>query len=703
MFQSLTGSENVGAVLRAAIVDVSRFGREGQGSCEKIEIKFDCGSPRPNGERGWGVRGIAVLPQRALVFPHLERFFSLSWDSMRHASPPSPLAPLPRWGEGNRDRLIFSHLQGEGASARVRAYFYQCLSILLVILLAATKTTAAASLPAAYFHLMEAGCAQVEEALNAPQPPDLAALETRPDWRHFPYAILAPAVLYAKQDSENPRYHDPKMLALAIRIGDLLARESEKGSYEPRLDSDWDTGLWLEAFRLLESDLGEPRRTQWKREIEKNVAPLLVDLKERLDFPWYNSPYIGTSPNHYSLWASLLYSAGRLFGKDEWQQLGAQVMQRYATVEQTIDGYWGEHSRSGPTTGYNHLTFTALANYWEYSQDSTVLPALRRATDFHKYYTYPDGTPVEVINDRNRHWDVDAWGHFGFSHFPDGRRLAEFLTGFFQADKLSMSSLGRLSQDALYYHQGSTEPIPQDLPRYSHQMAVPAGIRKTGPWVVCLSGLISTQAVNSRFYLDRQGNLSVFHEKTGLIVTGANSKRQPELATFSEKLLNQTFHLPLSSRLQMSDERDRLSLSFNTFFSDLYVPEPSEKELAFRFAITGRGTPPEEAQLTLQLCLKAGDTLETALGKKVLLDKERIELQPVEIGEWIRHHGWTMKVDPAARLVWPVYPHNPYADGPETSLEFAVGALSVPLKFKAQPGHYVRPGEQEIAFTVTVP
>src|SRR5436190_22402031 len=37
----------------------------GEGSCEKFEVKFDCGSPRPNGERGWGVRGIAVLPQRA--------------------------------------------------------------------------------------------------------------------------------------------------------------------------------------------------------------------------------------------------------------------------------------------------------------------------------------------------------------------------------------------------------------------------------------------------------------------------------------------------------------------------------------------------------------------------------------------------------------------------------------------------------------
>ncbi|PYV89472.1 MAG: hypothetical protein DMG05_13635, partial [Acidobacteria bacterium] len=498
----------------------------------------------------------------------------------------------------------------------------------MVFFLAAASMLAAPSLPTQYFRLMEAGIAPVEERLNADPNVDLAALEARPDWRHFPYAILAPAVLYAKKHPDNSRYHDPKMLALAIRIGDLLASENEKGRYEPRLDSDWDTGLWLEAYRLLAPELGEERRSRWKREIEKTVSPLVPNLTERLDFPWYNSPYIGTSPNHYALWASLVHFAGQVFGHKEWEALGAQVLRRYATVEQTPDGYWGEHSRSGPTTGYNHLTFTALASYWEHSQDLVIMPALLRATDFHKNYTYPDGIPVEVINDRNRHWEVDAWGHFGFSHFADGRRYAEFLTGFFRGEKLSMSSLGRLSQNALYYHEGPTEPIPQDQPRYSHQMTVPAGIRKTGPWVVCLSGLISTQAVNSRFYLDRQGHLSVFHRKTGLIITGANSKRQPELATFSEKLSEQVIHMPLSSRLQMAEQQDRLSLAFSTFFSDLYVPAPSESDLKLRFAITGKGTPPEQAQLTLQLCLKVGEELETAAGRKIMLGQERIELQP---------------------------------------------------------------------------
>ena len=566
--------------------------------------------------------------------------------------------------------------------------------------LLAALTAPAAQLPGRYFQLMEAGLRPVDVRLTAEPTADLESLEKTPGWKHFGYSILAPAVLYAKRDPANPRYHDPKMLALAIRIGDLLASENEKGKFQPRLDSDWDTYTWLEAYRLLESELGPERRERWKKAILENTAPFAPDAAERLDFPWYASPYIGTSPNHYSQWAELLYLAGRVFDKPEWVKLGSEILHRFAATEQTPDGYWGEHSRAGPTTGYDHLTLSAVALYGEYSHDSAVMEALRRSTDFHMYFTYPDGTPVEAINDRNRYWSVSPWAQFAFTHFPDGRRYAEFLTSFFDPDKLAMDVLGRLSQDALYYHEGPSAPIPQDQARYVYQMSVPAGIRKNGPWVVCLSGIVATQAVNNQFYLDRQANLSVFHSKLGLIISGANSKRQPELATFREKIAGVTYHLPVSSRLEMSDARDRLSLAFNTFFSELYVERPSESELKFRFMINGKGTPPEEAFATLQLALKPGEILETAAGKKITLGSERVDLASESIGGWIRHHGWTLHVDSSARLVWPVYPYNPYANAPETTLDHAVGALSVPLRLKSTPGHYVRPNEQEISFSL---
>src|SRR5262245_61036829 len=104
--------------------------------------------------------------------------------------------------------------------------------------------------------------------------------------------------------------------------------------------------------------------------------------------------------------------------------------------------------------------------------------------------------------------------------------------------------------------------------------------------------------------------------------------------------------------------------------------------MTFRFAITetGRGRL-QDVRLNLQLCLKAGETLETA-GAKLVLGDKRVELTPEQIGGWIRHGGWTLRVDPAARLVWPVLPFNPYRNGPETDLRHAVGVLTVPVKVR---------------------
>jgi hypothetical protein len=569
-----------------------------------------------------------------------------------------------------------------------------------VLLCAAPALAAEAVLPAAYFPLLEAGASKVEARLNAEPGATLKTLEAQNGWRHFGYAILAPAVLYSKKHAANARFRDPRMRDLTFRIGDMLAAEDEKGAYEPRLDSDWDTYMWLEAYRLLDSELGDARRTRWRRSIERNIALYEKDATDRLDFPWYQSPFIGTSPNHYAQWAANFYLGGRVFGRKDWEQLGARILRRFAMEDQSPDGYWGEHNNSGPTTGYNHLTLTGVALYYEYSKDAAVLPALRRSTDFHKHFTFLDGSPADVINDRNRRWAVSAWGQFAFTHFKDGRGYAAFLANFFQPQTLTIDQLGRLAQDALYFHEGPSEPAPQEQMRYAYAMsAAPAGIRKSGPWQVCLSGIVSTQAVNNQFYLDRQGHITVLHQKLGMIITGANSKRQPELATFSEKLQGQSYHMPVSTRLQMGEAGDRLSLAYNTFFTDIYVPPPSGSELALRFVISGKGRPADDPKLTLQLCLKSGETLETGSGQKIQLGSDRIELE--SLGGWIRHRGWTLHLDPSARLVWPVYPFNPYTNGPETNIEYAVGALSVPLRLKAQPGKYVRANEQEIMFRLS--
>lgn len=540
-----------------------------------------------------------------------------------------------------------------------------CIGLILAALSAASR---AAELPRHYFQLMEA-------ELKTLEPDNLMS---------NPGAMLSAAVLYRKQHPANPFFGDKQKLELALQLGDRMASQSEQDLAENKQDYEWEIHFWLDTFRLLEAELGQQRRERWQREIEKITRWFVGQVAYRIDFPRYQGPYIRTSTNHLALFASTVYLAGRLLGNKEWEQLGDRALHRLAAEEQTEDGYWGELTDNGPATGYNYLTMTCVAVYWEHSHDPAAHQALRRATEFHKHFTWPDGTPVETINGRNRHWDVSPWGHFGFSHWPDGRRLAEFLAGFFEAGKLGSRTLGRLAQSALYYHDGPTEPIPQDLLHSAHHCKVQAGIRKTGPWVVCLSGLIDTP-IDSQFTLDRQGHLSIFHERFGLIITGANSKHQPELATFLEKTKDRVSTIPLSSQLRMSDERDRLGLGYSTFFAEAELPTPSADRMSFRFAITetGRGRL-EDVRLNLQLCLRAGELLETA-GSKNVLNERRVELSPEQIGGWLRHRGWTLRVGPAARLIWPILPFNPYANAPEKDMRHAVGILTVPATVTNPP------------------
>jgi dienelactone hydrolase len=530
-----------------------------------------------------------------------------------------------------------------------------------------------ATLEQTYRRYLEEGMARVEARLAASPGAGLKELESAPGWRHFPSAILAAAVLAAR---------DERMLGTARAIGDLLVREHQSGYYAERLDHHRDTYMWLEAYRLLEDRLEARQAAAWREALLAELAPTAQDVARMQDYPRYQSPFIGTSPNHYSLWSSTVHLAGKVFRKPEWEQTAAKVLHRFAAEEQSPDGYWGEHSSAGPTTGYDYLTAAAVALYAEHSGDAAAIEAMRRSLEFHEYFTWPDGTPVETINDRNRYWAPSMWGHFGFSRFAEGRRYAEFLTSYYAEQPFSLESLGRVAQDALYRHEGPAAPIPQDRPAYAKRLAIPAGIRKAGAWTVCLSGIVSSQA-QSQFYLERQGSLSIFHRTRGLIVSGANSKRQPELASFAERVGETENHLPLSSRLDMSDAGDRLALSYNTFFAELKVAPPDAETISFEIATTPRGRAVDR-RLGLQLTLKPGQFLETATGVSVLLGEARVALGAEQVGAWIRHDGWTLRVPEGTRLEWPVRPFSPYANAPETGIEHAVGVLTRPLEAQAE-------------------
>lgn len=579
-----------------------------------------------------------------------------------------------------------------------------------------TQPANATSLPGEYFRRLAPGLVMVRNRMKEAPRASLPQIESQSGWAHFPYTILAAAVFYGKKDPANSLYKDPSTLQLALQIGDLLAEADKHNEFTPRLDSYRDAYMWVEAYHLLEAELGAERSQQWKSAIERNIGLLESDAAAWKDCPAYTENFLGTSPNHYAWWSATLLVGGKYLNRPAWCDLGSFILHRFATTEQNPDGYWGEHNPNGPTIGYDYLTTLAVGVYWEHTHDPDALRALKKATGFFSHFTYPDGHAVELLNDRNRYWEVSPWAHFAFSHFSEGRGYAAMLLGHILNKDIDWVTMGLLAQDALYFHSGPVERCTPQLPSYSHHLSTaPIGIRKEGPWVVGLSGIIDTPLPLSQWFLDRQANVSLFHKRAGLIIAGANSKSQPELATFLEKYRGVTYTKPIGSRLTMAHSEDRLALAHHTFSCEVTAPKPTEKEARLQFQITGRGPAPEEAYLSLQLCLRAGAMLETATGQRITLTHQKVELTPEMLGGAVTYYpasqpvdangtapssAWTLKLNQPATLSWPIFPYNPYRGAPETKLEHAIALLRIPLRLKSNSPHYVRPDEQDILVSV---
>ena len=215
--------------------------------------------------------------------------------------------------------------------------------------------------------------------------------------------------------------------------------------------------------------------------------------------------------------------------------------------------------------------------------------------------------------------------------------------------------------------------------------------------------MMSTQAPNNQFYLDRQGSISIFHQKLGLIITGANSKRQPALATFSENLAGQA--ISHADQYAASDERARRtgSRSPTTHFSATSMCRRRRIprcpcDLSSRSA-AGRG---RIRTLTLQLKLKAGrDCSKPARVARLLRDRNESSSDRTHwaVGS-VTTDGRCGSIQGAPGVAG--VPVQSVRERARERARQAVGALSYSVKLKPQPGKYIRANEQEITFVLEV-
>lgn len=500
-------------------------------------------------------------------------------------------------------------------------------------------------------------------------------------------AMYPLAAAYASPGAGNPFHNDPELLQTIMKAGDALIDDMDAegcwvfrkkdGSTWGNIRMPWTYSRWIRTFQLIRDRMPPERRQRWAKALALGYSKIAQrDLG-----------HVHNIPAHHAMG---LYAAGKALDRPEWCAQAAEFLAKVA-AQQAEAGYWSEGG--GPVIEYNFVYVEALGTYLAMSGDCRVLAALEKAAAFHRRFTYPGGQNVETLDQRNPYHDRIAPGNVGFTFSPVGRA---YLAN-------QWSRLGKTGLDAdliaslvLFGQEG---PLAEAAPAGDETFVLREGgadraatVRR-GPWFLCLSAY-TTPVVKSRWIQDRQNLLSVYHDKTGLIVGGGNTKLQPLWSNFTvgdPALLahrpgdtnpdflpkGELFHVPSAATLLLRPD-PTLRLTYGPEPCTIRAHIQDDRTLRCTIGASGASELPVKANLTL--IPRFGKPLQTAAGQTLTLGRQPIALGAEQVGAWVAHGGYRLKLPPGATLTWPALPHNPYrADGHATPEEGRI-VIQIPLQ-----------------------
>jgi hypothetical protein len=433
------------------------------------------------------------------------------------------------------------------------------------------------------------------------------------------------------------------------------------------------THAWTEALHILRQSDADFDYAAWGDKITRACKNLISHrLQKLVGIRRFVRLSVGTGLNHAALYISTVYRAGQVLNIPEFCDLGLKLGRALA-ADVHPDGYWEEHSdllcNGGPTTLYNYLSHNGMALMYAWTGEQVFLDAIRRSTNFHGNFCYPDATLCELIDERVRyHPHPFNWGLAGFSHSPEGRGSAiEHFKGWLahsDLDSVSPEILARQCENYLYWNSGDIAPAPFTRPNHTALLNMPGGLFRRGAWSIGLSAMRSYNHEDpgnreNPFALDRQKLFSVWHEKAGMLLDGSHSKNQPDNSTFAAKFWDMQDCLPSSGKVCEENGELYSRAIYKCFYGTARLRPVSDSVLKIELSIDPAGCcVPIRAGFTLQ---RKGTEAETFSGSKLILTEQPFELTREEMGGGFRYEKLSVESSGDFKLHWPLAPFNSYA------------------------------------------
>ncbi|MCL2648389.1 MAG: hypothetical protein FWD61_15495 [Phycisphaerales bacterium] len=491
----------------------------------------------------------------------------------------------------------------------------------------------------------------------------------------------------------NPEHKKSAKIEEAIRklAGFLVARFDDQGrvhydshGYDVNTVDQRLTYAWTEGLRMMRDVAkADMPYEKWGDKILRACHYLVEHRMAKLvGLRRFISRVLGTSTNHVAHYVSTVYRAGQVLGKRELCDFALPIGRALA-ADIHPDGYWEEHGdllrRGGPTPSYNYLTLSGMALMYEWTGEQVFADAIAKATAFHGNFSYPDGSFNDLMDERVRYDALPrVWGLFGFSHTAAGRGMAlqhmeNWLSLHAVPPRKAMTpeSLARHCENFLYWHDGPVEMAAYQ--RADHQALLhggEAGVFRKGKWYVGLSAMPATNGEdpayrNNPFGLDRQKLLSVWHEKTGLILDGSHSKDQRAFSTFAARAEYADDFYPAGGQVVEEGREMVAKVAYKTFFAEVRVREVAGGKLEIELGVDPAGNRgPFAVGFTLR---RIAEVVRGFNGKELSLGREKFVVSGEELGGGFTYGGVRIEGVADMRVSWPLSPFNSYAKSGQSS------------------------------------
>ncbi len=500
--------------------------------------------------------------------------------------------------------------------------------------------------------------------------------------------ILPLAIAWGHQSSKNPFYHRDDVLAAIIRGGDALipAQDADgkwlflkkDGSKWGQIYMPWTYSRWVRAYQIVRNAMNAEARARWDRALTLGFTGIAKEVA--------GTKTLANIPVHHAMG---LYFASQVFQRPDWEKIARDFMHR-TVGEQHVDGYWSEHV--GPVINYGFVYIDAIGIYAAASGDRDMIEPLRRAALFHAHFTYPDGTEVETVDERNPYAPSVTRGIVGFVRTAEGR------THF--AHQMAKGKGGLPADNAAALLQWGEEGEGAAANDTEHDFDFrltknAAAVRRRGPWFIVVSAFTAPLAPR-RWIQDRQNFISIYHESSGLVLGGGNTKLQPLWSNFTTGDLskfthragdeNPNFqppagvrHIPVAATVIEGDDLG-LDLDYGGQHAQITLHVVDDRTLEY----VVKGEPAFTAHVTLMPKLTTPLRSAKSVIAAAKLKSTTASWDDTQLGGWVTHGKTRIIVPSGARLDWPALPHNPYVkDGHAAPAEGRI-VLSAPVTVRPQ-------------------